>query len=306
MLVVQLRHLIPGTANVTTANSKAGTCLADWIAAARHESFDGHRVAIWTAGEGRPLLLVHGYPTSSWDWHRIWASLAERRRLIACDMLGFGLSDKPSSGYSIHRQTDLQEAILESLGVDAYDALVHDYGVSVGQELLARSNEGSARAQLGRIAFLNGGLFPEQHRMLPIQKLGTSPLGFLVGRLMNRERFGKNFSSVFGADTQPTDAELDDFWQLIAQQDGHRLAHKLLHYIADRRQHRERWVQALQQSSVPIKLINGGADPVSGRHLYDYFKTMVPRAGAVCFDDIGHYPQTEAPERVLDELDGFL
>lgn len=251
-------------------------------------------------------MLVHGYPTSSWDWHRVWAPLAERRRLIACDMLGFGLSDKPASGYSIHRQTDLQEAILGTLGVDEYDALVHDYGVSVGQELLARTNRGSARARLGRIAFLNGGLFPEQHRMLPIQKLGTSLLGSVVGLLMNRERFGANFSKVFGPDTQPSEAELDEFWQLIAKNSGHRLAHKLLHYIADRRQHRERWVGALQQSSLAIKLINGGADPVSGRHLYDYFRKMVPDADAVCFDDIGHYPQTEAPERVLAALDGFL
>lgn len=292
--------------DVTTANPATNVRLDDWIAAARYQSFDGHRVAVWTEGEGRPLLLVHGYPTSSWDWHRVWAPLAERRRLIACDMLGFGLSDKPRSGYSIHRQADLQEAILETLGVDDCDALVHDYGVSVGQELLARSNEGSARARLGRIAFLNGGLFPEQHRMLPIQKLGTSPLGFLVGWLMNRERFGANFSKVFGPDTRPNEAELDDFWRLIAHHDGHRLAHKLLHYIADRRQHRARWVDALGQSSVPIKLINGGADPVSGRHLYDYFRTMLPAAEAVCFDDIGHYPQTEAPQRVLDALDGFI
>ena len=304
--MLQLRPTFSQGSIVTYANTQTGACLDDWITAARYESFDGHRVAVWTAGEGRPLLLVHGYPTSSWDWHRLWAPLAGRRRLIACDMLGFGLSDKPASGYSIHRQTDLQEAILETLGVDEYDVLVHDYGVSVGQELLARSAEGAARARLGRMAFLNGGLFPEQHRMLPIQKLGTSPFGFLVGWLMNRERFGRNFSTVFGPDTQPTEAELDDFWQLISHQDGHRLAHRLLHYIADRREHRERWVGALQQSSVPIRLINGGADPVSGRHLYDYFRTMVPAADAVCFDDVGHYPQTEAPERVLDALDGFL
>lgn len=282
------------------------TSLDDWVAAARYEHFDGHRIAYWTAGEGRPLLLVHGYPTSSWDWHRVWPELAGSRRLIACDMLGFGLSDKPPSGYSIHHQTDLQEALLEALGIGEYDAVVHDYGVSVGQELLARKNEGSGAAGLGCIVFLNGGLFPEQHRALPIQRLGTSPLGFIVSLLMNRRRFGQNFSRVFGSRTMPTDAELDDFWRLITYNGGHRLSHKLLHYIGDRRRHRDRWVAALQQSTVPIKLINGGADPVSGRHLYDYFREMVPHAEAICLDDIGHYPQTEAPEIVLTELRRFL
>ena len=268
--------------------------------------FDGHNIAFWSAGEGRPLLLVHGYPTSSWDWHRIWDALAEKRRVVACDMLGFGLSDKPKSGYSIHRQTDLQQALLDHLGVDAFDAVVHDYGDTVGQEMLARRNEGSGFATMGRIVLLNGGLFPEQHRLRPIQKLGIGPFGFLVGLLMNRRRFGAAFSEVFGPATQPSKEELDDHWRLISHNGGHRLTHKLLHYIRERREHRERWVGALQQSRVPIKLVCGGADPVSGRHMFDYFLELVPGAEAVCLDDIGHYPQLEAPQRVLDELLPFL
>ena len=280
--------------------------LDDWIAAAHYVDLHGHRIAYWTSGDGRPLLLVHGYPTSSWDWHRIWGTLAAERRLVAFDMLGFGLSEKPHSGYSIHRQTDLQEMLVETLGIGDYDAIVHDYGVSVGQELLARRNEGSGAAGLGRMVFLNGGLFPEQHRALPIQKLGISPLGFIVGLLINRRRFGEIFSPIFGPQTKPTESELDEFWRLISHNGGHRLTHKLMHYIGDRRRHRERWVAALQQSTVPIKLINGGSDPVSGRHLYEYFREMVPNAEAICFDDIGHYPQTEAPDLVLAELRGFL
>lgn len=280
--------------------------LEEWIANARFHEFDGHRIAWWTAGAGRPLLLVHGYPTSSWDWSKVWTTLASKRQLIACDMLGFGLSDKPKSGYSIHRQADLQESLLTELGVESYDVLAHDYGVSVGQELLARRNAGSGAAELSRIAFLNGGLFPEQHRALPIQRLGTGPFGFLVGMLVNRRRFGENFAQVFGPRSKPTEMELDEYWRLISHNRGHRLAHKLLHYIADRNEHRDAWVGALQDTDVPIKLINGGADPVSGRHLYDYFREMVPEAEAVCFDDIGHYPQTEASSRVLAELHGFL
>ena len=165
---------------------------------------------------------------------------------------------------------------------------------------------GSGAAGLGRIVFLNGGLFPEQHRALPIQRLGTSRLGFLVGLLMTRQRFGENFSQVFGAETRPTDAELDEYWRLICRNDGHRIVHRLLHYIADRRRHRERWVTALRESSVSIKLINGALGPVSGRHLYDYFRDVVPNADAVCLDDVGHYPQVEAPGRVLDEVRGFV
>lgn len=280
--------------------------LRAWIVNARNFEFIGNRLAYWTAGEGRPLLLVHGYPTSSWDWHLIWDQLTEHRGLIACDMLGFGLSDKPKSGYSIHRQADLHQALLDHLGVEEFDAVVHDYGDTVGQEMLARRNEGSGFNGMGRILFLNGGLFPEQHRMRPVQKLGISPLGFLVGLLMNRKRFGKAFSEVFGPVTQPTEAELDEHWQLISNNDGHRLSYTLLHYIPDRRKHRERWVSALRESKIPVKLICGGADPVSGQHMYEYFRELVPRAEAELLDGIGHYPQLEAPARVLAGTWRFL
>ncbi len=216
------------------------------------------------------------------------------------------MSDKPAIKYSIRDQADIQQALLAETGIDEVDALVHDYGVSVGQELLARQKEGSGTAQIGRMAFLNGGLFAEQHRPVALQKLGISPIGFVLGWIINRQRFGQSFSGVFGADTQPTDEELDEHWRLITHKNGHRVTHRVLRYIPERTQNRERWVAALQDAGVPIQLINGGADPVSGRHLYDYFRELVPDADAVCFDDVGHYPQLEAPERVLAELGPFF
>ena len=117
--------------------------LAEWRSEASTFAFGDLNIAYWRGGSGKPLVLVHGYPTAAWDWHRVWGTLGERRSLIAPDMIGFGLSDKPRSGYTIHRQADMHEALLNHLGIGEYDALVHDYGVSVGQELLARRGDGS-------------------------------------------------------------------------------------------------------------------------------------------------------------------
>ena len=187
----------------------------DWRASAKHFDFQGHQIAFWTGGNesARPLLLVHGFPTCAWDWVPVWETLGANHRLIACDMLGFGLSDKPKSGYSIHLQSDVQEELLAHLGIGDFDALVHDYGVSVGQELLARQQDGSGAHGLGKMVFLNGGIFPDQHRPVLMQKIGVSPFGFLVGLLMKRKNFGASFSQVFGPDTKPREAELDEFWE---------------------------------------------------------------------------------------------
>lgn len=148
------------------------------------------------------------------------------------------------------------------------------------------------------MVFLNGGIFPEQHRPRPIQKLGVSPLGFLVGLLMNRKSFGKSFSEVFGPSTQPSEAELDEFWEFISYKNGNRITHRLLHYIADRRTHKDRWEKALVHSQDRIGLINGALDPVSGRHAYEKWREVVPRAHHHLIEGVGHYPQVEAPAEV--------
>lgn len=273
---------------------------AGWRAKAKYFDFQGHQIAYWTSENtnARPLLLVHGFPTCAWDWVPVWETLGTQHLLIACDMLGFGLSDKPRSGYSIHRQTDLHKALLAHIGIAEFDALVHDYGVSVGQELLARNLDRTGAAGLGQMVFLNGGIFPDQHRPRPIQKLGVSPLGFLVGLLMSRKSFGKSFSEVFGPETQPTDAELDEFWEFISHKSGNRITHKLLHYIADRVTHKDRWETALVSAQDRIGLINGALDPVSGRHAYDKWREVVPNARHHLLPTVGHYPQVEAPSEV--------
>ena len=77
---------------------------------------------------------------------------------------------------------------------------------------------------------LNGGLFPEVHRPLIVQKILMSPVGFIVGRLFNRAKLGKNFKLIFGPNSQPTEAELDDFWTLTEGNGGRyvfHLAHSL-------------------------------------------------------------------------------
>jgi len=277
----------------------------EWHGKASYFDFQGHQIAYWTGGnaKAKPLLLVHGFPTCAFDWAATWKALGTDHRLIACDMLGFGLSDKPKDGfknlgYTIHWQTDLQAALLGHLAIRDFDALVHDYGVSVGQEMLARQQGGFGFGELGQCLFLNGGIFPDQHRPVTMQKIGVSPVGFVLGLLMNRKSFGKSFSEVFGPDTKPSEAELNAFWEFISHDNGQRNTHKLLHYIADRRTHKARWEAALVAAQGKIGLINGALDPVSGKHAFDKWREVLPEARHHLLPKVGHYPQVEAPQEV--------
>jgi len=255
-------------------------------------------------GSGPPLVCIHGFPSASWDWHKLWPALTQRFRIVAPDMLGFGLSAKPRDyGYSLRDQATLHEALLQVLGIEAAHLLVHDYGVSVAQELLARDLERRTSGATGfrplSVCFLNGGLFPELHRARTAQKLLDSPLGPLVAWLTTEARFRRAFSSVFGPQTQPSDAELRAVWQLNMHNDGLRVAHRIIGYIDERRQFRARWVGALQTTPVPLRFVNGPEDPVSGRHMAEGYREQVPQPDVVLLEGVGHYPQIEAPERVL-------
>ena len=283
-------------------NGLPGIALDDWRAQSQAFHFRGHTIRYWTAGDtqAQPLLLIHGFPSASWDWHRLWAPLAERYRLIACDMLGFGYSAKPRGhAYSLLEQADLQQALLAHIGEQrAVHVLAHDYGDSVTQELIARHQEG--QLQLAGCVFLNGGLFPETHHPVRVQKLLLGPLGPLLGRLFSRRKLAQSFARIFGPHTQASEAELDALWQLVAYNNGPAVMHRLIRYMPERRQQRQRWVTAMQATTLPMRVIDGAFDPISGAHMVARYRELISDPDTVLLDGIGHYPQLEAPAEVLE------
>ena len=270
-----------------------------WQARGEYASASGHDFFYIDEGDhAKPtLLLIHGFPTSSWDWAPVWDDLLRQYRLVAMDMLGFGFSDKPNRrDYTIHGQADLVEALIDHLSLKQFHVLAHDYGDTVAQELLARRQQGGARGEMLSCCFLNGGLFPETHEALLTQRLLLSPIGPLLNRLSGKKQFRSAFSKVFGANTQPNDEMIDAFWSLINLNGGKHIFHNLITYMRDRIEHRERWVTALQKSVIPLALINGSVDPVSGAHMVARYQQLQCRLDYLKeLPAIGHYPQVEAP-----------
>jgi pimeloyl-ACP methyl ester carboxylesterase len=270
----------------------------------------GHSIFYRAEGEGPVLLAIHGFPSASWDWWPVWPELTARFRVIAADMIGFGWSDKPRRhDYSILDQATLHEGLLRELGVPHAHVLAHDYGDTVAQELLARHHDRRRRSesglQLESVCLLNGGLFPEAHRPRPVQRLLASPLGSLFGRMSSKRAFAAGLKAVFGPATPPSAALVDELWTLLRHDDGHRVLHLLIGYMAERRRHRERWVGALVRAELPLRLIDGLADPVSGAHMAARYRELVPGADVAELPGVGHYPQIEDPAGVLRELFAF-
>lgn len=293
------------------APNPTGYSLSDWRKLGSLRQVSDRQLFVLDSGTrqspDRPVVvLIHGFPTASWDWHHQWDALASHYRVIGFDMLGFGFSDKPSGHrYSIHEQADLAEQLLSDLGVEAYAILAHDYGDTVAQELLARDTE-SSKHRIRAACLLNGGLFPETHRARMAQKLLVGPAGGIFVKLFNRGTLEKNLISVFGPDTPPGSTELAHFWDLISHNDGQRNLHRLMWYMKDRIEHRTRWITALTSTRAELALINGSFDPVSGSHMVARYRELVGKGDILELPDIGHYPQLEAPGRVTSSALAFF
>jgi pimeloyl-ACP methyl ester carboxylesterase len=252
---------------------------------------------------GATLLLLHGFPTAAWDFHLVWPDLGARYNLVALDFLGFGSSDKPRTHtYTIAGQADLVEAWLRSIGVWRVHVLAHDYGVSVAQELLARTREARLSVEISSVSFLNGGLFPEATRPRLIQRVLASSVGTLVAPFVTERTFKQSVARVFGPETGRWDAEFDGMWKVASANGGMGVAPRLLHYMQERRVYRDRWVGALETARCPVGLIAGEADPVSGLATIARWRELLPDAPILPLPGIGHWPQIEAPAAVLQAM----
>lgn len=241
--------------------------------------------------EDKPaLLLIHGFPTSSWDWVKVWPSFAQHFRVVALDLLGFGFSDKPFKNYLITEQADICQSLLSKLNIKDYHLIAHDFGATVAQELLARNSQ---TPQILTCNLANAGLFPESHHQLPIQTLLVGPLGRFIALFNSEKKLKKSMDNICFIPL--TAEEIHSYWQLICHNQGNRIIYKLIRYITQRKKNRERWVNALIGTKVPLQFINGVLDPISGEHMALRYEELVPNPMVTRLHQVGHYPQLESP-----------
>ena len=263
-----------------------------------------YRVFARVIGDGPWLTCIHGFPTSSWDWARVAPALARRHSLLVFDLLGFGDSDKPAGhDWSAFEQADIVEALWRRFGVQDTAVLAHDVGLTIALELIARREDGNLGSRLERLVALNGGVYAGFHKPRPIQVWLQRPIvGGLIARMLSEGRFGPALAEVFGEEHQPTPEELHQHWESVNRRQGSRNYHRLIRYIPERRAQAPRWEGALEKTTLPIRFVWGMADPVSGAHMARVIRERRPGADLVGLAGVGHYPQLEAPDRVIEEV----
>ncbi|MBP1822790.1 alpha/beta hydrolase [Mycobacterium sp. OAE908] len=247
-------------------------------------------------GDGPTVLLLHGYPSSSYDYRGVVPHLAGRAWLTL-DFLGFGLSDKPRPHrYSLLEQADIVADVVAAEAPGPVVLIAHDMGTSVTTELLARDIKGALPFDLQRVVLSNGSVILSRASLRPVQKLLRGPLGPLAARLSTGGRFVKEFGRLFSANHPLTAEEADAQWALIANNDGHRIAHLLISYLDERERYADRWHGAVRDWPKPLSFLWALDDPVATTNVLDGLRELRPAADVVELPGVGHYPQVEVPE----------
>lgn len=288
-----MRRVVTG---VEQFNTRAVVQPGAWRAQGHWLRFGNQRIFVTICGQGPPVLLLHAFPTASYDYSRIVPLLAQHFRVYLCDFPGFGFSDKPRVyPYSLFTYADALQALATVYGLSRVFVLAHDIGASVALELLRRGTP-----LVERMVMLNTSVLPSP-RTHPIVWIGHTLLrqpviGTLFGRLrmLRRPLFARTFCPLFARGL--TSDELDAFWSLVQFNDGRSIYPQLLTYIPERKIHQAAWMDALAAHPAPLTLIWGQADPIAVPAIAKGVLARRPDARYVPLQDIGHYPHWEAPE----------
>ena len=281
--------------------------VAAWRELGTDAEFQGRRIHLFERdGRGPLLLFLHGFPSSSYDWRPL-LDLETEHPALAPDFLGFGLSEKPRDhDYTLHWQADLVEELVRRRDSSPIFIVAHDMGTSVATELMARDQDGSLEMEIAGALLLNGSMIQGAASPTLGQRILRSAVGPLFSRLSSERFFRQQFGSIFSPDHPLSDEEADDQLALLCAGGGRTLNHKTIRYMEERFKHAERWHGALANWPKPLALAWGMLDPVATEAVLDAVLELRPAAELTRFEDLGHYPQIEDPERVAGALRGAL
>jgi pimeloyl-ACP methyl ester carboxylesterase len=283
-----------------------------WRAAGGFREIGGHEVYVRDEPAAHadpalpPLLVLHGFPTNSYDFVHVLPALAARRRVILPDFVGFGLSAKPDHRYGIRGAADTIEGVVRELGLGEVDLLSHDMGDSVAGELLARDLDGELGFSVRRRVLTNGSIYLELAQLTTGQQLLLSLPDEAV-QISDEQRYTESLAATCAPEHRPPDDDLAAQWQLLTHNGGDSLLARTIRYIEDRRAEERRYTGAIEAHPAPLGIVWGELDPIAVHAMTDRLLEARPDARRTTLTGVGHYPMVETPDRyataVLAHLD---
>ena len=246
--------------------------------------------------DGRPVLLVHGYPESSYMWREALPALGEAGwHAVAPDLPGFGDSEPDPPG-TWERHVEALDRFVSELDPGPLTLVTHDWGVLVGLRW-ACDRPGAATA----LAISDGGFFADRRWHDMANTMRTPGEGERLVESFTRDALGGALRALSPGITEDA---LDEYWKGFAD-DVRRRGHLELYRSGDFEK-LEPYEGRLAQLGVPALIVWGAGDRFASPKMAQRFYEELPGSELVIFDKAGHFVWEDEPERATAALVDFL
>jgi len=255
-------------------------------------------------GEGLPVLLVHGTPSWSFEWRTIISGLRGEARCIAPDHLGFGLSDKPPlAPYAPADHARRLLALVRHLDLRDLTLVLHDFGGPIGLPVLL-----DEPSRVRSIVLVNTWAWPhgQDRRVARVSRIIQSPFGrWLYQRWNASPRW--LLPSVFGQRSKLTRAIHRHYLAPFPNPQSRRSLWVLGCELAGSDPYyAQLWARHGRLEPRPVSIVWGLSDPAFGPSYLETWKTALPHASITALPNVGHFPQEEAPDEVIQVIRAAL
>jgi pimeloyl-ACP methyl ester carboxylesterase len=259
--------------------------------------------------ENPAILMIHGYPTSSFDYAPLFAELSDDFYVCALDTPGYGFSDKPLGGYDYSIFDDarlVDEYIREVAVLDDFVLLTHDKGDSVGLALLQIYQDYEDTPYTINHHFItNGNIYLPLAQLTTGQKVLLHPtLGPMVSSILPGDRLANSLAETTFANPVPQ-SEIDAYASIFDYQDGMAVQHEIIKYLNERTENEVTWLETLERSDIPTTLIWGELDAIAPvavpDHVWEnYLENRDAPAAYWRIPCADHYLQVDTPDLIAD------
>ncbi len=260
---------------------------------------DGLTIHYQEKGNGTPIVLIHGFSSSTYTWKDVFVPLSENYRVIAVDLKGFGFSDKPSGDYSRRTQAEIVSKFLNQIKIEKAWIAGNSMGGEVALNIALRHPE---KVQ-GLILIDSAGVQAKGRTSLAPWYLQTPLLGSaltafsLTSDKLIREGLEKSYFD----DSKITEQHVETYYQPLTTRDGQAAV------IQARKQFSLHPIEnELSKIKAPSLLLWGKDDEIIPVEAGRKMKSLIKGSKLVVFERCGHMPQEELPYRALAEIVGFI
>ena len=260
---------------------------------------DGVRIHYQEKGTGTPLLLLHGFTSSTYSWKDVFEPLSKTFRVIAVDFKGFGFSDKPDGDYSRSAQAALIAHLLDYLKIDRAWLCGNSMGGEIALNVALINPQRIAGLILidsGGVKVPGSGSLAPGYLLIPVVGRVLTALSLTSDKLV-RQGLEKSFYDR----SKVTEERVATYYRPL-QTRGGQLAALRARTQADRLPIE----QNLSRINVPTLIIWGAQDALIPLEAGRKMSSLIKNSKLVVFENCGHLPEEEMPARVVNEVEPYI